>query len=219
MYRRIRGHLVPMQLSNHPPSEPPPWEERDAEQREETEQRWRAGLRTGRTKTPRKQGKENKELSVAQKPGWPGWRLWSPPAWYWLWPANKPQPRFWVENRRAGAWACETPSQHPWESSDSPAHLDRASLWGGSSCHFVFGTGNSKEPQAAAAGLFPPSLPCLTCVKTSCWRISKAPSEATFSAVSSSVCHFTAGPGWTKPLSYGCGFSLWRQRDAAPFPY
>lgn len=85
-------------------------------------------------------------------------------------------------------------------SGDSPAHLDRASLRGGSSCHVVFGTDNLKEPQAAAAGLFPPHLPRLTCVKTSCWLISKAPSEATFSAVRSSFCSFPAGPGWTEPL-------------------
>lgn len=91
--------------------------------------------------------------------------------------------------------------QHPAvRSGDSPAHLDRASLRGGSSCHVVFGTDNLKEPQAAAAGLFPPHLPRLTCVKTSCWLISKAPSEATFSAVRSSFCSFPAGPGWTEPL-------------------
>lgn len=114
--------------------------------------------------------------------------------------ANPSQPR------GSSAWQQEAGILQP---------METACLCRGSSCHFVFGAGNSKVPQAAAAEFFPPSP--LTWVKTSCWLLFKAPSQATFSAVGSSVCMFAAGPSWTKPLSWGCGFSLWRRRKELLF--
>ncbi|KAH1174658.1 hypothetical protein KIL84_008649 [Mauremys mutica] len=156
----------------------------------------------------------------------PGWRLWSNPAWHWPWPANKPPPRFWGENR--GSWSMgvrDSLTAPPGKqrlavrSGGSPAHLDRASLRGGSSCHFVFGTDDLKEPQAAAAGLFPPPPSPFNLCQNQLLAYLQSTLRSDFLGSQVFFVQLPRGPWLDRTTSCACGLSLWRQRDAAPFPY